>query len=149
MLKKARKYFVPVYILFLIVSFFWVRSVLNSRSLELAERDNSDEIPRVEMVGVTLTVEHNSESISYTEKMKNTDSLEDLFKRLRDREDFSYEKTGYIYGTEFEMVNGIELPEGYRWRVFKEGSEEELDKEEHKLENAAVYIIKPVAADAF
>ncbi|MFC1700425.1 hypothetical protein ACFLZ4_02155 [Patescibacteria group bacterium] len=113
-MEKYKKYFPYIYVVFLISSFFYVKSVLKEGDL----RDYDDEVEKAQKehpVDVTLVVS----GISYSVRLESGDTVLDLLEDLRGDDKFYYEKTDYTYGTELDTVDGVKPSSGYKWKVFK------------------------------
>jgi hypothetical protein len=73
--------------------------------------------------------------------MKNTNTFDDLLEDLRDDNRFFFEKTEYIYGTEYELINNMNAPEGYRWNIYENGKNITFETKGRELKDEAVYKI--------
>ena len=138
-MEKAKKYFPYLYILFLIFSAFYVKDVLKEGDLK---KYNSSVEKAEKILDVNVTLIANGKV--YTAKLRSDDTILDLFEDLRDHDNFYYEKTDYVYGTEIGMVNGDKAPIGYKWEVFINEEIITNDIGDIYLENEQTYIIKLV-----
>ena len=113
-MEKAKKYFPYVYIIFLVFSFFYVRSVMKEGDL----RDYDETVDKaIKEVAVDVILVVGNES--YSVKLESRDTVLDLLEDLRGDDKFHYEKTDYTYGTELDSVNGVKPSPGYKWKVFR------------------------------
>ena len=114
-MEKAKKYFPTIYVILLIFSFFYVKSVLKEGDL----REYDNEVEKVEKehpVNVTLVVGDRK----YLVDLESGDTVLDLLEDLRGDDKFYYEKTDYTYGTELDSVNGVKPTLGYKWKLYKD-----------------------------
>ena len=121
-----KKILIPLYVLFLLISFFYVRSVLEEDTFEISEREeNSNNQKEIKPADVALEVTGIPATRTYKVRMKNTDSVTDLLNKLRDEQGFSYEIIAYTDHLEFEHVNGY-LPSGCPlWQLSVKSSDTE------------------------
>jgi hypothetical protein len=118
-MKKSAKIFIPVYIVILLLSFFYIKSVLKQSPLE--EKQDKKEIQQPYPVLVTLKVNNGIVTLTYTAQLKNTNSVRSLLEEIRDHNNFSFEITEYFHKIEIDTVNKIKTPDGYRWIVLSDG----------------------------
>lgn len=120
-----RYVYIPYAILLALFS-FTVYQIQNSNEIVVSVDDNKNEdkdVIKVKPVNMTLIVSTEDYKQQYTQKMFNTDSIEDFLNTLRAEKGFTYEKYAYIYGTELDNINDIAAPEGYKWTLFSRGED--------------------------
>lgn len=118
-----KKLFPFVYIIFLIAAFFYVRGVLSTEELEVDTKESQKEVEEVKPVDIRLLVVGSKDTIVFSKRMKNTNTFDDLLESLVEERGLTYEKTEYVYGTEYGPVNGESAPQGFLWRVFADDDE--------------------------
>lgn len=135
------KYAPIIYILFLVVSFFYVNKVLNSKTIEVNTKDDKEE-QTTEVKPVKVKVEiynKNTFLTSYELNMQNINTVDDLLEELRENYDFTYEKTKYTYGNEYSEIYGIKSDDAYIWKIYENNLEITFDTKSHSLINNGIY----------
>ena len=138
-MEKTKKYFPYIYIVFVIFSFFYVRSVLKEGDI----RNYDDELEKAKKehpVNVTLVFGDNN----YLVNLKSGDTVLDLLEDLRGDDLFNYEVTGYTYGTELDTVNGVKPTLGHKWKLYNENEDITYTIGDVFLTNNTTYTIKMV-----
>lgn len=122
--KNPRNQFITTIILLtaMITSFFTVTSIVNTVEIPISEREEEKGIERRE-IRVELTVEMPTGPQVYSERILNTDTIEEFFEKIRETYSFEYERISYRYGDEIDNVNGIKAPDGFDWKLFKNGKD--------------------------
>ena len=140
-MSKLNKLLVPLYILFLIGSFFYVKSVL--KGVPVSVEDNSDEkTVETRSVKVSLTVKAPFYTRTYSQESKNTDSVSDLLLKVRENnKDFTYDRTAYSYGSKLDQINGITTTETMEWRIYDAEKDVTLKMDDTALEDGKNYIL--------
>lgn len=120
--------------------FLYVRNVLSSETIDVKVTDDSKEkTVEVKPVNVTLIVESSNYYAKYQERMDNVNTFDYFLENLRDHKNFYFEKTEYTYGTEYEKVNNLKIPDGYSWHIYVNNQEITHKTSGKQLENDAVY----------
>lgn len=106
-------------IIFAIFSYFFVKSALEDGEVKVLDQPEKEKALEIKPVKVTLTVldPNTGGKREYKKRMQNNNSVLELLEKLREEDEFIYEKIAYTYGTEVDNINGIKAPEGYRWEV--------------------------------
>ncbi len=119
-IRKFRKIFDITLTLSLIVGYFYVQSALKTNNVPVKEvkKDNEKTVD-IKPAHPQLVLEINGTQHIYNATMRNSETVEDFLSRLVDEKSISFEKIGYRYGTEIDLVNGVQAPEGMRWAIFK------------------------------
>lgn len=140
-MSKYKKYLIPAYILLLVFSFFYVRSVLNNESIKVMEKEKIEEnVFEIKPAVTYLNIEGGE---SYRVRLTNANSVYDILEYLRDENKLYFEKTSYTYGTELDIVNTLP-PNGYLWKVYYGDKDITYAIEELKIKDKDVYTIKLV-----
>ncbi|OGC48172.1 hypothetical protein A3A69_01275 [candidate division WWE3 bacterium RIFCSPLOWO2_01_FULL_37_15] len=141
MLKKT---LIGVYILSLILGVYYVQNTLKTNKVPTGEVEKK-KTTEVHPAQVLLKVfAYDGTEKEYKAKMKNIDTVLDLFENLRNSQGFYYEKIAYNYGTEVDNINKIKAPEGYNWHIFNNGEDITFKVNEFNLEDNAIYQIRLV-----
>lgn len=128
-----------------IVGFLFIRYSILQDSLEISVNDKpeTEEVFEIKPTVIFVVIENeNGTTTEYRKRLQNTDSVEKLLEILRIEDDFTFEKIAYSYGTEIDNINGVLAPEGYNWRVFKNGEDVTFVIEGLNLEDAQTYYIR-------
>lgn len=120
MFSKFKRYFPIFYIVFLIISVFYVRYALNKKLVDVKTATKEEKKEPAKEIKVSLEIfNENKFVVSYPKiKMTNQDAINDLLDNLYGDHNFRYEKTEYTYGTEYDAILGVMAKEGYRWILF-------------------------------
>ena len=114
-MQKLNKLYVPLYVFFLIFSFFYVKSVLKGVSVYTADKTGEDNAD-IKNINVTLTVKTPTYTKTYGQESKSVDSVSDLLLKVKENNpDFTFDRTAYSYGSEFDHINNIRATETMRW----------------------------------
>ncbi|OGC46725.1 hypothetical protein A3F07_03740 [candidate division WWE3 bacterium RIFCSPHIGHO2_12_FULL_38_15] len=139
-----KKILIAVYLLSLIFGIYFVQNALKINKVPTGEIEKK-KVVEVHPAQVTLKVlSVDGTEKTYKVKMKNIDTVLDLFEDLRNKQSFYYEKIAYIYGTEINSVNGINAPESFKWHIYTNDEDITFKVNEFKLEDNAVYELKLV-----
>ena len=138
-MKKVKKYFPYFYVLFLISTFFYVRNILDTESVDVGGKKENPTTEEIKPVRANLEIYKDGVlQNSYSKRMQNINSFDDLLEELR-KEGFVYEKTDYIRGTEYEYINRQETPDGYIWKVYVNDEDYTYKTNEIKLNSDSTY----------
>ncbi len=142
--KSLKKKLSITYAIILAALGLFIYFSLQKDYVEVKEKESDKQGREERTVDVALNVESGD---TYKLKMKNTDTVLDLLEEVRDKNDFTFERTAYTYGNEIEQVNKKVPLEGEEWAVFK--NEEDITKEigDIYLENDQVYEVKTIRTE--
>ena len=121
----------------------YVRSILKRDDLKIYEKKKID-IEETYSVNVTLKYLNGREIKEFNRTLKNTDSVEELMKKIRSSGDITYELIKYTYGVNIESVNKIKPDNGYEWAIIKNGENITLKMDKMYLEKDKVYELRIV-----
>ncbi len=140
-MQKLNKLLVPLYILFLIFSFFYVKSVLKGVPVSTADKKEEENVG-IKNITVTLTVMSPSYTKTYTQQSKNVDSASDLLLKIKENnQDFTFDRTAYSYGSEFDHVNNLEATETMKWKMLDGETDITLKMDSMYLVDGKNYIL--------
>ncbi|KKS07008.1 hypothetical protein A3K01_04170 [candidate division WWE3 bacterium RIFOXYD1_FULL_43_17] len=140
-MNKLNKLLVPLYVLFLIGSFFYVKSVIKGVPVSV-EDTSDDKTVEIKSVKVSLTVKAPSYTKTYTQESKNIDTVSDLLLQIKENNtDFTFDRTSYSYGSEFDHINGIKATETMEWRIFDGEKDVTLKINDTELEDGKNYVL--------
>lgn len=141
---KLRKVLVPVYIMFLVFSFFYVRSVL--KGVPVSELDTDiEKIKNPQEISVDLKVLGPGINLSFKIKPKDNDSVADLLlKAKEENESFIYDRIAYSYGYEFDHVNNIYNNSNSGWRIFVDDRDITMGMDSEYLQDGKTYTLQYV-----
>lgn len=140
-MQKLNKLLVPLYIVFLILSFFYVRSVLKGVPVSTAGT-LEEENPEVKNITVSLTVKAPAYTKIYTQQSKSVDSASDLLLKIKENNaDFSFDRTAYSYGSEIDHVNNIKSTETMRWKMLDGDTDITLKMDDTNLMDGKNYML--------
>ncbi len=138
----------------LILITVFVVDTMSRRYIKVEDKKSSETEVNVRIVTNTIKVyDQNNNLVSqyktvYDDGRKNTESVLDLLDFIREEQDFFYEKTAYIYGTELDSINKMSISQDYVWQTYKyaDGELEDISLDIHKvsLENDQEYHLIPV-----
>ncbi len=134
-----KKIFPIIYAIFLISTFFYVRGIVNEEKIVVVTKKEDKIVEDVKPIKVSLTVRGHNQNSIYNVKMKNVHTFDDLLEELTKQERISYEKTEYIYGTEYDLINHERAPDGYVWKVYADDLELTYDTKGVKLVDGVKY----------
>jgi hypothetical protein len=136
---KAKRYFPIVYAVLAIFVFFYVRNVLNANVVKIEERGEEKVVEDVKPVKISLEIKVNGiVQNKYESEMTTANSFDDLLEQLR-KQGLVYESTSYLWGTEYENINRIQVPEGYSWKLYEGETNRTYKADDIVLKNKAVY----------
>ena len=140
-MQKLNKLLVPLYILFIIFSFFYVKSVI--KGVPVSQEDNSqEESVDIKTITVSLTVKAPSSTKTYTQESKNIDTVADLLLKIRENNPgFTFDRTSYSYGSEFDHVNNIKATETMKWKILDGETDVTLKMDDTVLVDGKNYIL--------
>jgi len=119
----------------------YVRSILKRDDLKIYEKKKV-EVEETYSVDVKLKLIDGKTSKEFTKSLKNTDSVEELMKKIRSSGDISYELIKYTYGVNIESVNGIKPKDGFKWAILKDNEDITLKIDKLNLEKGKTYELK-------
>ena len=142
--KSLKKKLSITYAIILAALGLFIYFSLQKDYVEVKEKESDKQGREERIIDVALNVESGD---TYKLKMKNTDTVLDLLEEVRDKTDFTFERTAYTYGNKVEQVNKKVPLEGEEWAVFK--NEEDITKEigDIYLENDQVYEVKTIRTE--
>lgn len=138
-MKTIKKYFPVFYITLLVFIFFYVKSALKEENITVQVADEKKESREIKPVDVELIVQTDHYYADYQAKMENVNTFDDFLEYLRDNKGFYFEKTEYLYGTEYEDVNHLKIPQGYKWHVYENTEEITNHTSGRELKDNSVY----------
>jgi len=143
-LEKHKSKLIVFYIALLVCVGVSITVVLNKDLIDVAEKEENNPTPS-QLIQVTLSIPQ--QNLEYAYELKNTDSVGDLLERLRDKENFWYEKINYTYGTELENINNITSQETTKWVVLHKDEDITHQLDNTTLEDDSVYELRLVPSD--
>ena len=126
MVEKLRKIAFPAYLIFLILSFLYISSILQEGSIPLSKKGAEEKATEVHPAKVTLIVYETKTLTSqdvgktYEARLTTQDTISDFLDKLRSNKQFFFEKTLYIDHIELTDVDHEKTPDGYMWRLFND-----------------------------
>ena len=140
-MQKLNKLLVPLYVLFLILSFFYVKSILKGvpvSTVDTLEEEN----PEVKSIAVSLTVKAPTYTKTYTQQSKSADSTSDLLLKIKENNpDFTFDRTAYSYGSEVDHVNNIKSTETMKWKMLDGNTDITLKMDDTTLVDGKNYVL--------
>ncbi|OGC45992.1 hypothetical protein A2V49_01965 [candidate division WWE3 bacterium RBG_19FT_COMBO_34_6] len=138
-----KKYFPFIYIIFLISSFFYIKHILKIDSISIKDKEITEELKEVEVkpVDVKLIIEVNNLKSIYEKRLNNLNTLDDFLEDLVEDKKLYYEKTEYVYGVEYDLINRQKAPDGYIWRIFRNDEEITYKTKDLKLQDKDIFKI--------
>lgn len=134
-LLKYKPYLIILYILTLIFGYFYVSNVLTTTQIK-EYKEEKKEVDEVKPAVVYLNF--NNEK-TFRLRLQNTESVADFLDKLRDDDLLFFERTLYTYGTELVNVDNRKIDEGYKWKVFLDGSDITYSIHDINLKDDFVY----------
>ena len=137
------KKFAPIfYVIFLLASFFYVKSVLNNRSIEVATKNDDKKHSEVEIkaISVNLIVDDNGKKSKYLYKLKNVDTVNDLLALAREDGVLSYDVIGYLNSN--ELVGPSYANQQYKWKILMDNNDITNTFLSTKLLDNKVYVVQ-------
>ena len=120
-IRKFRKIFDALLAFSLIIGYFYVQAALKTNNVPVKDVKKDDEKAyEIKPAHPRLLLEINGTTLVYNATMRNSETVEDFLSRLVDEKAISFEKIGYRYGTEIDLITGIKAPEGKKWAIFKD-----------------------------
>ena len=140
-MQKLNKLLVPLYALFLILSFFYVKSILKGvpvSTVDTLEEEN----PEVKSITVSLTVKAPTYTKTYNQQSKSADSASDLLLKIKENNpDFTFDRTAYSYGSEVDHVNNIKSTETMKWKMLDGNTDITLKMDDTTLVDGKNYVL--------
>ena len=131
----------PLYILFLIFSFFYVKSVLKGVPVSTADKKEEENVG-IKNITVTLTVMSPSYTKTHTQQSKNVDSVSDLLLKIKENnQDFTFDRTAYSYGSEFDHINNIRATDTMKWIMLDGDTDITLKMDDTTLVDGKTYTL--------
>ncbi len=128
----------------MVAGFFYVRSVVGENTANVEKKENTSAGVEVKPAKIVLKVYYNGSVKEYKAYMQNVDTVLDLLEELRSNQGFWYEKIAYTYGTELDEINHVEAPQGYKWKIFLDGTDITYSIGEKNLTEDEVFELKLV-----
>lgn len=128
------------YILLLVLGGLYVDNVLKHTDVTKLEKDEKN-IAKISQVKVYLDIENIG---IFEEELKTEDAVNDLLDKLRDNGTIFFEKTRYTYGVDIEDVNHLNIPAGYKWKVYLGDEDITYSIDKIKLVDGTTYTLKLV-----
>lgn len=141
-MKRSIKIFIPIYIAILVLSSFYIKSVLRESPLDKKSVKKIEEQPYA--INVILKVINETNINTYNIQLKNNDTVKDLLEEVRDHNNFSYEITEYLHKNEIDIVNKIQTPQGYKWIIEIDGQDITNNLGNEYLKTDGIYELKLV-----
>lgn len=142
-MSKKAKILSLLYILFVFLSFFYIKSVLKTENVRTKVPLDKN-VEDVYKINVTLNFNNENNTYYLTEEMSNVDTIIKLLEQLRKHGKLIYEKTDYTYGIEIDSVNNKTLSNGYKWAVIKDGKDITNDIANTKISKNSTLELKPI-----
>jgi len=140
-MQKLNKLLVPLYILFLIFSFFYVKSVLKGVPVSTADKTEEENV-EIKNSTVTLIVKALNYTKTYTQQSKNVDSVSDLLLKIKENnQDFTFDRTAYSYGSEFDHINNIRATDTMKWIMLDGDTDITLKMDDTTLVDGKTYTL--------
>jgi len=117
-MNKLNKLLLPLYILFLIFSYFYVKTVIKGIPVSVEDKIDEKSV-EVKRVDVTLTVKTPTFTKTYKQESKTNKTVSDLLLQVRENNtDFTFDRTAYSYGSQLDHVNNIKATDTMSWKIF-------------------------------
>lgn len=143
-MSKKKIVTITAYLLFLLLSFFYVKQILKEDEVYLYEEKEERDVPDKFLVNVTFKYSDGKKTTEFKKERTNFDSVEELLRDLRSKDGLTYEKNNYTYGTEILSVFGITPQDGYKWAVYFNGKDITNKVESTYLEKDSLVELKLV-----
>ena len=140
-MNKTKIIMIISYIFLSTILVFYVKSILKRDDLKIYEKKKI-EVEESYSVDVTLKLINGKITKEFTKTLKNTDSVEELMKKIRSSGDISYEIVKYTYGVDIVSVNGNVSKDGFKWAIIKDNEDITLNIDKVNLEKGKTYELK-------
>lgn len=120
MFKRFVKYWYFGYLILLAGGVFYVNTILNQNEVKVDKEKPNKVAIEEKFVDVSVLVDNGKTNKTYRTKLKNIDSVYDVFDEIREDSNFFYQISGYLYGTEVDCINDTCATDGYKWIVYKD-----------------------------
>jgi len=140
-MNKTKIIMIISYIFLSTLLVFYVKSILKRDDLKIYEKKKI-EVEESYSVDVTLKLINGKITKEFTKTLKNTDSVEELMKKIRSSGDISYEIVKYTYGVDIVSVNGNVSKDGFKWAIIKDNEDITLNIDKVNLEKGKTYELK-------
>ncbi|HPD74370.1 MAG TPA: hypothetical protein PLX95_03795 [bacterium] len=140
-MNKTKIIMIISYIFLSTLLVFYVKSILKRDDLKIYEKKKI-EVEESYSVDVTLKLINGKIINEFTKTLKNTDSVEELMKKIRSSGDISYEIVKYTYGVDIVSVNGNVSKDGFKWAIIKDNEDITLNIDKVNLEKGKTYELK-------
>jgi len=140
-MNKTKIIMIISYIFLSTILVFYVKSILKRDDLNIYEKKKI-EVEESYSVDVTLKLINGKITKEFTKTLKNTDSVEELMKKIRSSGDISYEIVKYTYGVDIVSVNGNVSKDGFKWAIIKDNEDITLNIDKVNLEKGKTYELK-------
>ena len=142
-MSKKAKILSLLYILFVFLSFFYIKSVLKTENVR-TKVPLDKKVEDVYKINVTLNFNDGTNTYTLREEMSNVDTIIKFLEQLRKHGKLIYEKTDYTYGIEIDSVNSKILDSRYKWAVIKDGKDITNDIANTKISKNSSLELKPI-----
>ena len=119
MFKRLMNYWYFGYLILLAGGVFYVNTILNQNEVKVDKEKPNKAAVEEKIVKVSVLVNNGKSEKSYQTKLKNIDSVYDVFDEIREDSNFFYQISGYLYGIEVDCINDTCATDGYKWIVYK------------------------------
>src|SRR5258708_3831954 len=102
------------YALFLVFGIFYVRSIVNSKSVKSGVIVQPAKPKKTFLIKVNLA----TPSGTYRVELTNYNNVSDLLDKARQNGQIKYETTEYTYGTVIDSINGVVPGTNKKWAIF-------------------------------
>lgn len=142
---RFKNFLIPAYILLIIFSFFYVKSVLKEGASVIDEKKDREHVEFPKQAKVNLTVQGPGINASYRETMGTNNTVFQMIERVRaDNSTFRLEQNAYVDRKEFASINGIEATDSKVWKVYLEDKDITYDIEKEFLVQSGNYYLRYV-----
>lgn len=129
-----------LYIALLIISIFYIKGVLSEDMIEVEKKERSKQEEDVVVFSTNLQIWIENELIKdYRIRLDSDSSFNDLIEITRRDEGLTYEKTEYIHGTEYDIINNINQESSKIWNVYEGDQKITHQTKSHKIKNNKLY----------
>jgi hypothetical protein len=108
------------YLILLLGGIFYINAILKRDAIIVGKELPEKEATLEKLVDVDVIVNNGKNIKIYETKLKNIDTVYDVFDEIRDQDDFFYQISGYLYGIELDCVNDTCGTDGYKWIAYKD-----------------------------
>lgn len=106
-----------MYIVFLAAAYLYINKTLKTSQIKIEPKEVKTGVD-IKPAKVTLNILDVPGGGTFTEDMRNTDTVLDLMRKLYERGLLHYERTAYTYGIEITEVNSTIPGQKEKWAVY-------------------------------